>query len=43
MALEDLKPGTLASQSVVCGPEHFASGIVAGTASSREAALMETA
>ena len=31
MALEDLKPGTLVSQSVVCRPDHFASGIVAGT------------
>lgn len=31
MALEDLKPGTSASQSVVCAPEHFASVIVAGT------------
>ncbi|MEX0781307.1 MAG: thioesterase family protein [Dehalococcoidia bacterium] len=31
MALEDLKPGATASQSVVCAKEHFASGIVAGT------------
>ncbi|MGH2608862.1 MAG: thioesterase family protein [Tepidiformaceae bacterium] len=31
MALEDLKPGATASQSVVCAREHFASGIVAGT------------
>ena len=31
MALEDLKPGDSASGSVVCAPEHFASGIVAGT------------
>ncbi len=31
MALEDLKPGTVVSRSVVCAPEHFASRIVAGT------------
>ncbi len=31
MAIEDLKPGDTASQSVVCGAEHFASRIVAGT------------
>jgi predicted thioesterase len=31
MALDDLKPGESASHQVVCAPEHFASGIVAGT------------
>ena len=31
MAIEDLKLGANASQSVVCAPEHFASRIVAGT------------
>lgn len=31
MALEDLKPGTAVSGSVVCASEHFASRIVAGT------------
>ncbi|MBA4180318.1 MAG: hypothetical protein C0506_06995 [Anaerolinea sp.] len=31
MALEDLKVGATASQSVVCAAEHFASRIVAGT------------
>ena len=31
MALEDLKPGATASQSMGCSPEHFASRIVAGT------------
>lgn len=31
MTLEELKPGTSASQSVGCGPEHFASKIVNGT------------
>ena len=31
MALDDLKQGMTATQAVVCGPEHFASGIVAGT------------
>jgi fluoroacetyl-CoA thioesterase len=31
MALEDLKPGTVVTQAVVCAPEHFASKIVAGT------------
>lgn len=31
MALSDVQPGMTASQSVVCGPEHFASRVVAGT------------
>jgi predicted thioesterase len=31
MALDDLKPGDTAKQSVVAAPEHFASRIVAGT------------
>lgn len=31
MALEDLKPGSTSTLSVVCAPEHFASKIVAGT------------
>ncbi|MGE3073988.1 MAG: thioesterase family protein [Dehalococcoidia bacterium] len=31
MALEELKPGMSTSLSVVAGPEHFASKIVAGT------------
>jgi fluoroacetyl-CoA thioesterase len=31
MALADIKPGMTASQAVVCGPEHFASRVVAGT------------
>ena len=31
MALEELKPGTVVSGSVVCASEHFASKIVAGT------------
>lgn len=31
MALADLQPDMTASQSVVCGPEHFASRVVAGT------------
>jgi len=31
LALEDLKPGSTSTLSVVCAPEHFASKIVAGT------------
>jgi len=31
MALEDLKAGDTVTGAVVCGPEHFASKIVAGT------------
>ncbi len=31
MALEDLKPGATATQTVVCAPEHFASRITPGT------------
>lgn len=31
MAIEDMKVGNTASSSLVCGPEHFASNIVAGT------------
>ena len=31
MALSEIKPGLIASQAVLCAPEHFASRIVAGT------------